>query len=105
LDSKSRPTNPKTVLRTGLQSGLSLELFVGIPNKLEPVAQTLGLVLFIHTNKSSPLSAQPITILPNTETNIGITKTQTSKQPKPFSNCQDLNSVTSDLIDAILKNV
>lgn len=91
-------------MHAGSSGGLSLELFVGIPKLLEMIAYHYGIVVFIHSSKSSPLSIQPILVSTNQETNIVVYKMTSDKQPQPYSECQNVNSFKSDLKDLILNN-
>jgi hypothetical protein len=101
VDFYGNATKPKTVLRSGKDGGLSMELFVGIPRNLEILTENFGLAVFVHDNWTSPLSVEPVLVNPNVETNIGISRTEIKKVPKPYSDCQDLDSVQSVLKDAI----
>jgi hypothetical protein len=80
-----------------------LEVFVGIPKDLEFYTEEYGLVVFIHSNTTSPLSIEPINVYPNEERNIVISRSVTEKKPKPYSNCEDIESVDSDIKEAIVQ--
>lgn len=80
-----------------------MEVFVGIPKGLEFYTEENGLVVFIHSNTTSPLSLEPIKVYPNEERNIVISRLVTEKKPKPYSNCEDIESVDSDIKEAIVQ--
>lgn len=101
MDFYGNSTKAKTVLQTGSASGLTLEIFVGIPIDLEILTNNVGLAVFVHENWTSPLSVNPTFIYPNAETSVVISKTKTQKEPQPYSDCQDLERVTSNLKEAI----
>lgn len=92
----------KRVLQTGSSGGFTAELFVGLPKMLEVLATNFGLIVFVHDVNTSPLSVEPITISPNTETNVVVSKTKLKKQAKPYSECQDLDKYESELKNLIL---
>ncbi len=92
----------KKVLQTGTSGGFSAELFVGIPKMLEVLATDFGMLLFVHGEDTSPLSIEPITVSPNTEANVVVSVARIQNQPKPYSGCQELDKVKSELKDLIL---
>ena len=95
--------NPKTVLRPGSAGGLSMEVFVGVTKDLEALNNDFGLTIFVHSNTTSPLSVQPITVYPNAETNVVISKEITDKQPKPYSDCEELETTKTEIKESIIK--
>lgn len=80
-----------------------MEVFIGVSKTLEPITSNYGLVVFVHSNTTSPLSVQPITLYPNAETNVVISKVVTNKEPKPYSDCEELEPVKSDIMESIVK--
>ena len=80
-----------------------MEVFVGVSKALETLTLDFGLAVFVHSVTTSPLSVQPITIYPNAESNIVISRLVTEKEPKPYSDCEELESVDSDIKEAIVK--
>ena len=102
-DALGNVIQPKSVLRPGSAGGLSMEVFVGVTKDLEFLSINYGLAIFVHSNTTSPLSVQPITVYPNAETNVVISKVITDKQPKPYSDCEELDPVKSDIMESIIK--
>lgn len=80
-----------------------MEVFVGVSKDLEGYTEQYGVAVFIHSNTTSPLSVKPITVYPKAETNIVISRLVTEKEPKPYSDCEELESVDSDIKEAIVK--
>ena len=80
-----------------------MEFFVGISKDIDWYTEEYGLAVFIHSNTTSPLNLEPIKVYPNAETNIVISRLVTEKKPKPYSNCEDIESVYSDIKEAIVQ--
>lgn len=78
-----------------------MDIFVGIPYNLEILTENWGLAVFVHDNWTSPISVDPYFAYPNAETNIAISRTKTKKEPMPYSDCQELELVKSELKEAI----
>jgi hypothetical protein len=102
-DSDGNTIKPKTILRPGNNGGLSMEVFVGVSKALETLTLDFGLAVFVHSVTTSPMSVQPITIYPNAESNIVISRLVNKKEPNPYSECQELESVDSEIKEKIIK--
>ncbi|CAF0707240.1 unnamed protein product [Brachionus calyciflorus] len=90
-------TNIRKVSSPGKQAGLSLELFIGYPNKDYDLYKSYGAHLFIHNSSTIPSSEfDGISLSTGHETDIIVSKTFFQKLSKPYSDCvKDLNSTES----------
>ncbi|CAF0942247.1 unnamed protein product [Brachionus calyciflorus] len=101
-------SNIRKVSSPGKQAGLSLELFIGYPNKDYDLYKSYGAHLFIHNSSTIPSSEYDgISLSTGHETDIVVSKTYFQKLPKPYSDCvQDSNATKnfdSDLYRETIK--
>ena len=98
--------NPENDLKTtywpGRNQGLRLELFVGIYDQLEKLANNKGLsVVIVNSTKAGGSIEDGIFITPGTDSNIEIQRSFTERLPKPYSNC-DIKEIKIDSYDSFL---
>lgn len=80
----------RTYLTERLMS-LRLVLNLSLPDELRLINPNIGGVIFIHNDTTYPTIVDPVTLPPNTETNIALSRTFYQLKEKPYSNC-DLNT-------------
>jgi hypothetical protein len=100
-NSPNSKEKPRTAIDTGSENGLSLELFVGVPSILDVVTKASGAIVFITPINGSLVSASGVTLSPNTETNIVISREEKHKLSAPYSQCDILQSSNSSLYDLV----
>lgn len=76
------------VTKNGRLHGLELSVFIGLADELQYLNPNLGAIVFIHNHTTSALNLDGIIVGPNTETDIGITRTFINQMPKPYSECE-----------------
>ena len=65
----------------------------------------LGMIVFIHNSSFHPRDDMDgVFAKPGEESYIGIKRTFIKNEPKPYTQCQDLTSYSSDLFDFIIKS-
>ncbi len=96
--------SPKKLILSGPNTGLSIEMFAGIPTSIENLTQSghLGLAVFVHHPATSPLNLVPVGVSTNQETNLMVMRVENRKQPTPYSECVDIDSVKSDIKDVVI---
>ena len=85
----------------GNQYGLTLTLTGLIAQNTFPTSSSSGLMVFIHNHSYYPISMNGVAIERGKETMISIEKTFTFNQPMPYTECQDLSSLNSELYTLI----
>ncbi|CAF0813633.1 unnamed protein product [Brachionus calyciflorus] len=75
------------VSQTGWKSALNIILNISLAHGLESLFASMGAIVMIHNQTTSPLSADEFSISPGIETNIAISRQFKSLKPKPYSNC------------------
>ncbi|CAF0969119.1 unnamed protein product [Brachionus calyciflorus] len=96
--------------RTGWFNSLSIILNISLADGLEDLYGSIGAIVMIHNQTTSPLSAFAVAVAPGVETSIGISRQFKSSLPKPYSNCDgdtsNLNVFNSKLFQLIIsKNI
>ncbi|CAF0715638.1 unnamed protein product [Brachionus calyciflorus] len=76
-----------SVDRTGWQNSLSIILNISLADGLEGLFASIGAIVMIHNQTTSPITADPLTVSPGIETNFAISRQFKTHKPKPFSNC------------------
>jgi hypothetical protein len=97
-------TEPKTVITTGVEGGLELELFVGLPAIIEMFTKGLGALVFVHSANTSLMSLSGVSIGTNAETNIVVSRLEVQKLSSPYSECDIVTSSDSSLYELIKSN-
>ncbi len=90
-------TGNDQISQSGKFTGLNMELFVGIPDSVEQVAQNGGLHIFIvnETVKVNPFS-DSFKVAAGKQTNLLVNKKRIIKIQKPYGECTpDLNKIDS----------
>lgn len=99
IDDKGKQIKPLKSVKTGRVKGLLMHLNTWLFKQM-----FTGAYVYIHDQKTSPLSVEPLDIVPGEETTISIYKTISYQQPRPFSECEYENGkvlqVESDLVKA-----
>jgi hypothetical protein len=90
----------KNSYNTGSISGLSIVIIRSNKNKYSQSSED-GVVVFVHNNSFGP--AKELFIKPGEKAFIQVERTFIQKQPKPYSDCIDLSSYSSELYDYIIK--
>ena len=85
--------------RNGKDFGLNIKVFLINRNKYFTSFED-GLVVFVHNSTSRP--NQGVYVEPGKMTSIQVERTFTQKQPRPYSDCIDLKSYSSELYDYML---
>ncbi|RNA23244.1 amiloride-sensitive sodium channel subunit beta [Brachionus plicatilis] len=67
--------------------GLRLVLNLSVPDSLKFINPNIGGIIFIHNHTTHPTVVDPVTLSPNTETNIALSRTFYELKEKPYSNC------------------
>jgi hypothetical protein len=93
---------PLAVNRNNMQNGLSIELFLGLPDQVLPSFSTTGLKIYIHNNSLITRSNEGFELSPGIQTNIAITKTFNLKLESPYNDCKK-NGVNSDLYNLTIR--
>jgi hypothetical protein len=91
-------TSLVTVGREG--DGILLEIFVGRPDFLRTYItekRIKGLEIVIEDQSSFPLNPHGLVIQPGTHTSIKLQKTEAQTLPSPYSDCQDVDSVSTTI--------
>ncbi|CAF1010992.1 unnamed protein product [Brachionus calyciflorus] len=90
------------------QLGLNLLLNISVHDELKFLSPNYGAIVMIHNNTINPFVQEGITLSPKTESNIALTKSVFSSQPKPYSDCDgntdDPNAYNYELFKLIHKN-
>jgi hypothetical protein len=83
----------------GKTNGLSLDLFLGYPNKSFGFRKSHGAILYIHNSSANPVeSLDGISLEVGTETDIRISQENYQRLPSPYSDCVfNVNSKNSVL--------
>ena len=80
----------------GKFNGLMIEMFVGIPEKIETLSISTGAHVYINDNSVKPIIEEGIDIAPGYSTNLVLERIKKKVMPKPYSNCIDnLDSIDS----------
>ena len=99
FDDKGKQIKPLKSVKTGRIKGLLMHLNTWLFKQM-----FTGAYVYIHDQKTSPLSVEPLDIVPGEETTISVYKTISYQQPRPFSECEYENGkvllVESDLVKA-----
>ncbi|CAF0874915.1 unnamed protein product [Brachionus calyciflorus] len=75
------------VSRTGWNNALNIILNISLADGLEGLYASIGGVVMIHNQTTSPLSTDAFGVSPGVDTNIAISRQFKSSFPKPYSNC------------------
>ncbi|CAF1029306.1 unnamed protein product [Brachionus calyciflorus] len=85
--------------------GLRLILNVSVPEELKFIMPSNGAAIYIHNQTDPAAFMRPIMAAPGVSTNIGLTKTRTVQNPKPYSQCdpdtQDPSKYNSELFKMV----
>lgn len=76
------------IYQSGSRAGLSVTLFVGLPEYLEEYNMFNGIYVFINNATYSSKSLKQIAVSPGAETNLIIDRTFVSQKPYPYSDCE-----------------
>ncbi|CAF0885554.1 unnamed protein product [Brachionus calyciflorus] len=107
-DYKNNPVNLWSAMAPKRHLGLNLILNISVHDELKFLSPNYGAIVIIHNNTVNPFVQEGITLSPKIESNIALTKTFFSSQPKPYSDCDgktdDPNEYNSELFKLIHKN-
>ncbi|RNA24225.1 amiloride-sensitive sodium channel subunit beta, partial [Brachionus plicatilis] len=99
VDHSGKEVKALRSVKTGRIKGLSMHL-----NTWSFKQMFTGAYVYIHDQKTFPLSVEPVDIVPGEETTISIYKTISKQQPNPFSDCEyeqgKVLKTESDLVNA-----
>ena len=106
----SDSSNLKLIGKSGINSALRLEMYIGNSSSNEDYADKRGLRILIHnyTQKKVFIAENGINIEPGKVTDLTIRRTFFQKLSSPYSNCVDdlsLNTYGQDWIIQILKSI
>ena len=107
-DSNGNKINLKKSTSSERTYSLKLTLNVSIEDGLKFMSPSLGAVLLIHNHTTYPTMVDEITVGPEIETNIGLSRTFYKSQPYPYSICDgntnDKNSFDSEYFKLVHEN-
>lgn len=96
-DSNGNDKDPLMTSKSGPSSGLTIELFIGVPGKQDFYTTQKGAYIVVHNRSRTPsVKYEGITVQSGTASSIGVSRTVYSKLGKPFSNCRkDVSTILS----------
>lgn len=89
---------------TGPDNGFRLELLLKPSENKYSTKYSEGLIVFVHNSTIDAQLSPNIKIKSSESTDIMVSRTFVSKQPYPYSDCQDLDNLNSELYKYIIKS-
>ena len=84
-----------------VQNGLLIDIFPLTRNNNMLIGTDFGMIVFIHNSSFRPTSSDGVFLKAGVSNYISVKRTFLRNPPKPYTDCTDLTSYSSELFDFI----